>query len=71
MKVMESHGKAICFHQKIKREKDKKFERITDESGTGFNFDRNKDKQSRILCIIILENMLVNYCFDTTVRTNA
>ena len=41
--VMESHGKAICF-QKIKRQKDKKFEKITDKSKTGFKFSRNKNK---------------------------
>ena len=40
---MESHGKAICF-QKIKRQKDKKFEKITDKSKTGFKFSRNKNK---------------------------
>ena len=44
----EGHGKLwksnICF-QKIKRQKDKKFENITDESETGFNFSRNKDKR--------------------------
>ena len=40
---MESHGKAICF-RKIKRQNDKKFEKITDESETGFNFSGNKDK---------------------------
>ena len=43
VKVMESHGKAICF-RKIKRQNDKKFEKITDESETGFNFSGNKDK---------------------------
>ena len=43
MKVMESHGKVICF-RKIKRQKDKKFEKITGESKTGFNFSRNKNK---------------------------
>ena len=37
---------------------------ITNESETGFNFSRNKDKHK--LCIVILENMLWNYCFDTT-----
>ena len=31
MKVMESHGKAICFW-KIKRQEDKKIERIKDKS---------------------------------------
>ena len=30
----EGHGKAICF-RKIKRQKDKKFEKITDELKTG------------------------------------
>ena len=43
VKVMESHGKVICF-RKIKRQKDKKFEKITGESKTGFNFSRNKNK---------------------------
>ena len=43
MKVMESHGKAICF-RRIKRQKDKKFAKITDELKTGFNFSRNKNK---------------------------
>ena len=41
---MESHGKAIFF-RKIKRQNDKKFEKITDESETSFNFSGNKDKQ--------------------------
>ena len=73
----EDHGKSwksnmvflIC---KIKRQKDKKFEKITDESETGFNFSRNKGKPI-FYAITILENMVlhVNYCFDTTVRTNA
>ena len=39
--LLESHGKAICL-QKIKRQKDKKFEKITDESKTSFNFSKNK-----------------------------
>ena len=43
MKVIESHGQVICFW-KIKRQKDKKFEKITDELKTGFNFSRNKNK---------------------------
>ena len=44
VKVMESHGKTICFW-KIKRQKEnKKFEKITDELKTGFNFSRNKNK---------------------------
>ena len=30
VKAMESHGKAICV-KKIKRQKDKKFGKITDE----------------------------------------
>ena len=40
---MKSHENAICF-QKIKRQREKKFEKITDESETGFNLSRNKDK---------------------------
>ena len=36
VKVMESHEKAICF-QNMKRRKDRTFEKITDESETGFN----------------------------------
>ena len=39
----ESHGKAICF-RRIKRQKDRKFEEITDESKTGFHVSRNKNK---------------------------
>ena len=39
----EGHGKAICF-RKIKRQKEKRFEKITDKSETGFNDSRNKDK---------------------------
>ena len=42
---MESHGKAICF-QKVKRKKDKTFQKITDESETGSNFSRNKEKHT-------------------------
>ena len=45
----EGHGKAICF-QKMKRQKDKKFKKITEESETGFNF-----RQAHTLCIITLE----------------
>ena len=44
VKVMKSHENAICF-QKIKRQREKKFEKITDESETGFNLSKNKDKQ--------------------------
>ena len=39
----EGHGKAICFW-KIKRQKDSKFEKITDKLERGFEFSRNKDK---------------------------
>ena len=42
VKVTESHGKEICF-RKIKRQKDKKFEKITGKSKTGFNFSKNKN----------------------------
>ena len=68
MKVMERHGKATCF-RKIKCRNVRNLKKTTKESETGFNFSRNKDKHK--LCIVILENMLLNYCFDTTVRTNA
>ena len=71
VKVMESHGKAMCF-RKVKRKKDKKFGKITDKLKTRFNFSRNKQKHIHcILCIVMLENMLLNDCFDATVRTNA
>ena len=41
MKVMESHGKTICFQKiPVKRQKDKKFEKITDKSKTSFNLSR-------------------------------
>jgi len=44
VKVMESYGKAICFR---KSQKDnKKIEKITDESETGFNFSRNRPKHT-------------------------
>ena len=44
LKVMESHGKAICS-RKIKRQKDNNFEKTTDESKTGFKFCRSKNKR--------------------------
>ena len=48
-KVMEfivGHGKAICF-LKTKRQKDKKIEKITDESTTtAFNFSRNRHRHA-------------------------
>ena len=40
-------------------------------SETGFNFSRNKLRQALSLCIILLENMLLNDVFDATIRTNA
>ena len=49
-------------------QKDRKFEKITDELETGFNFSRNKDRHI-FLCITMLENMLLKDCFDATVRT--
>ena len=45
LKVMESHGKAICS-RKVKRQKDKNFEKITDESKAGCNFSRSKNKHA-------------------------
>lgn len=62
---LESHGilVEVCFW-KIKRQKDKKF----DKWETGLNFST---RQTHILCIMMLENMLLNYCFDATIRTNA
>ena len=41
MKVLEIHGKELCF-RKIKGKKDEKFEKITDESATAFNFSGNR-----------------------------
>jgi len=45
VQVMEIHGKAICF-LRIKRQKDKKSKKITDESETGFNYSTNRHKQA-------------------------
>ena len=56
MKVMESHGKAICL-QKIERQKDKKFEKVTDESKAGFNCSRNKT--STYFMHVMLKNILL------------
>ena len=64
VKVMESPGKAMSF-QKIKRQKDKKFEKITHELEKGFSFSRNEDKH--VLYAINAGKFVI---FDTTVRTN-
>ena len=49
MKVVESHGKqSICF-QKIKRQKDIKFEKITNKSATAFNFSVEIDTRTHFM----------------------
>ena len=65
---MESHGKAICFWI-IKDIKE--FEKIRDELEADFNCSRNKEKHIFFALLIMLENMLLNDFFDTTVRTRA
>ena len=62
----QSRGKEICF-RKIKRQKDKKFEKIKDVSKTGFNFRTNDNKH--VFYALRCWKMLLNDCFDTTVRT--
>ena len=62
-RVHTGHGKAICF-QKIKRQKNKKFENITNKSEAGFISVEIKTSS-------YFMHVLSNYCFDTTVRTNA
>ena len=61
MKVRETQGKAICFW-KIKRKKEKKNKKLTDETAIAFNFSKNRHKHS-FYAFIILENVL-NDCFD-------
>ena len=36
-----------------------------------YAFGKQKGKKIRNLGIVMLENLLLNDCFDTTVRTNA
>ena len=66
VKVINSLGKATCF-QKIKQQKDKEFEKITDESETGFNWD----KHIFYAYIYNAGNYVIKWLFDTGIRTNA
>ena len=62
MKVINSLGKATCF-QKIKQQKDKEFEKTTDESETGFNLD----KHIFYAYIYNAGNYIIKWLFDSLV----
>ena len=49
----EGHGKSWKSNMLLenKRQKDKKLGKKTDESETGFNFSRNKDKHCQNKCL--------------------
>ena len=69
--LIEGHGMLWKSNvlSKIKRQKEKKFEKIINKFKPGFSFSRNESKH--IFYALYCWKMLLNDCFDVTVRTNA
>ena len=61
MKLIESHRKPLCF-PKIKKQKDKKIDKLKEESETVIEIDTRTNQ----LCITISD---VNFCKDHRDKT--